>query len=59
MALTVLILIILGSWALYLLQRGYHRKEAAFILAGTLVSATAGAVLYIHHLMSQVWSHLG
>jgi uncharacterized membrane protein YfcA len=59
MALTVLILVILGSWSIYLLQRGYHRKEAAFILAGTLVSAAAGGVLYIHHLMSQVWAHLG
>jgi uncharacterized membrane protein YfcA len=59
MVLTVLILVTLGSWAVYLLQKGYHRKEAAFVLAGTLVSATAGAVLYIHHLMSQVWAHLG
>jgi uncharacterized membrane protein YfcA len=58
MLLTVFILTVLGSWAVYLLQKGYHRKEAAFILAGTLVSATAGAVLYVHHLMSQIWAHL-
>jgi uncharacterized membrane protein YfcA len=58
MLLTVFILTVLGSWAVYLLQRGYHRKEAAFILAGTLVSAAAGGVLYVHHLMSQIWAHL-
>jgi hypothetical protein len=59
MLFTVLILVLLGSWAVYLLQKGYHRKEAAFILAGTLVSAAAGGVLYVHHLMSQIWAHLG
>lgn len=49
---TLLIVAMLGCWALHLMDQAYQRQEFSRMLAGMLVVVAAGGVLTTYFIMS-------
>ncbi|AGY58484.1 hypothetical protein [Gloeobacter kilaueensis] len=52
---TVIIAAALLTWAIHLVERGWHQREEALMLAGGLVVLTAGAVFFVYFLLSRLF----
>ncbi len=52
MLIILAIVILLGFWALRLMEQAFQRQEFSRMLAGTLVAVAAGGVLTCYFLMS-------
>ncbi len=50
--------IALVAWSLHLLQEALDRKEFSLILAGTLVAASATAMLVVYFIMGSCLSRI-
>ncbi|VEP12257.1 conserved hypothetical protein [Hyella patelloides LEGE 07179] len=48
----------LVAWSLHLMQEALDLQEFSLMLAGTLVAASAGAMLVVYFLMGHCLSHL-
>ena len=48
----------LVAWSLHLMQEALDRKEISLMLAGTLVAASAAAMLVVYFIMGDCLSRL-
>ncbi|BAZ45812.1 hypothetical protein NIES4102_28380 [Chondrocystis sp. NIES-4102] len=48
----------LVAWSLHLMQSALDRQEFSLMLAGTLVAASAAAMLVVYFLINNCLSHL-
>jgi hypothetical protein len=49
----------LVAWSLHLMQSALDQQEFSLMLAGTLVAASAAAMLVVYFLIGNYLSHLG
>ncbi|MEN9565549.1 MAG: hypothetical protein RLZZ69_745 [Cyanobacteriota bacterium] len=49
----------LVAWSLHLMQSALDQQEFSLMLAGTLVAASAAAMLVVYFLIGNCLSHLG
>ncbi|MBP0019165.1 MAG: hypothetical protein J7647_16640 [Cyanobacteria bacterium SBLK] len=48
----------LVAWSLHLMQESFHKREFSLLLAGLLVSLSAGALMVVYFLMNHCMSSL-
>ena len=48
----------LVAWSLHLMEEAIDQKKFSFMLAGTLVAASAAAMLVVYFLMGNCINHL-
>ncbi|MGV2827284.1 hypothetical protein [Myxosarcina sp. GI1(2024)] len=48
----------LVAWSLHLMQEAFDRKEFSLMLAGTLVAASAAAMLVVYFIMGSCLSRI-
>jgi hypothetical protein len=54
MSIVLAIVVLLGFWALRLMEQAFQRQEFSRMLAGTLVATAAGGLLTCYFLMSDI-----
>jgi len=59
MLVSILIIdVALVAWSLHLMQEAIEQREFSLMLAGTLVAASAAALVVVYFLMGSCLSHL-
>ncbi|NJK28268.1 MAG: hypothetical protein HC925_07015 [Coleofasciculaceae cyanobacterium SM2_3_26] len=52
------IVIAMVAWSLHLMQEAFERKEFSLMLAGTLVAASAAAMMLVYFLMCSYMGYI-